>query len=191
MEQILADCDCAHGLRSVALRYFNAAGAHPDGLLGERHDPETHLIPLVLQAASGRRTDIGVFGTDYDTPDGTCIRDYIHVQDLVEAHLLALDWLLQGKASTAFNLGNGHGFSIREVIHAVETVTGQRVTVQDLPRRAGDPAILVADSTRARAALGWQPQYTDLHDIVRHAWMWERKRFKPTLQPLDGAETQN
>lgn len=191
VEQILADCDCAHGLRSVALRYFNAAGAHPDGLLGERHDPETHLIPLVLQAASGRRTHIGVFGTDYDTPDGTCIRDYIHVQDLVEAHLLALDWLLQGKASTAFNLGNGHGFSIREVIHAVETVTGQRVTVQDLPRRPGDPAILVADSTRARAALGWQPQYTDLHDIVRHAWMWERKRFKPTLQPLDGAETQN
>ena len=191
VEQILADCDCAHGLRSVALRYFNAAGAHPDGLLGERHDPETHLIPLVLQAASGRRTHIGVFGTDYDTPDGTCIRDYIHVQDLVEAHLLALDWLLQGKASTAFNLGNGHGFSIREVIHAVETVTGQRVAVQDLPRRAGDPAILVADSTRARAALGWQPQYTDLHDIVRHAWMWERKRFKPTLQPLDGAETQN
>lgn len=191
VEQILADCDCAHGLRSVALRYFNAAGAHPDGLLGERHDPETHLIPLVLQAASGRRTHIGVFGTDYDTPDGTCIRDYIHVQDLVEAHLLALDWLLQGKASTAFNLGNGHGFSIREVIHAVETVTGQRVTVQDLPRRAGDPAILVADSTRARAALGWQPQYTDLHDIVRHAWMWERKRFKPTLQPLDGAKTQN
>lgn len=109
----------------------------------------------MLQAASGRRTHIGVFGTDYDTPDGTCIRDYIHVQDLVEAHLLALDWLLQGKASTAFNLGNGHGFSIREVIHAVETVTGQRVTVQDLPRRAGDPAILVADSTRARAALGW------------------------------------
>ena len=176
VEQILADCDCAHGLRSVALRYFNAAGAHPDGLLGERHDPETHLIPLVLQAASGRRTHIGVFGTDYDTPDGTCIRDYIHVQDLVEAHLLALDWLLQGKASTAFNLGNGHGFSIREVIHAVETVTGQRVAVQDLPRRPGDPAILVADSTRARAALGWQPQYTDLHDIVRHAWMWESKR---------------
>lgn len=178
VEQILADCDCAHGLRSVALRYFNAAGAHPDGLLGERHDPETHLIPLVLQAASGRRTHIGVFGTDYDTPDGTCIRDYIHVQDLVEAHLLALDWLLQGKASTAFNLGNGHGFSIREVIHAVETVTGQRVAVQDLPRRPGDPAVLVADSTRARAALGWQPQYTDLHDIVRHAWMWERKQHE-------------
>lgn len=191
VEQILADCDCAHGLRSVALRYFNAAGAHPDGLLGERHDPETHLIPLVLQAASGRRTHIGVFGTNYDTPDGTCIRDYIHVQDLVEAHLLALDWLLQGKASTAFNLGNGHGFSIREVIHAVETVTGQRVAVQDLPRRPGDPAILVADSTRARAALGWQPQYTDLHDIVRHAWMWESQRLSPTLQPLDGAETQN
>lgn len=174
-EQILADCDHAHGLRYVALRYFNAAGAHPHGLLGERHDPETHLIPLVLQAASGRRAHIGVFGTDYDTPDGTCIRDYIHVQDLAEAHLLALDWLMQGKASTAFNLGTGRGFSIREVIHAVERVTGQRVAVQNLPRRLGDPAVLVADSTRARAALGWQPQYPDLHDIVQHAWMWENK----------------
>lgn len=179
VEQILADCDCAHGLRSVALRYFNAAGAHPESLLGERHEPETHLIPLVLQAASGRRAHIGVFGTDYDTPDGTCIRDYIHVQDLADAHLLALDWLMQGKGSAAFNLGNGSGFSIREVIQAVEAVTGQRVAVQDLPRRAGDPAILVADSTRARAALGWQPQYTDLHDIVQHAWRWETKRSVP------------
>ena len=177
VEQILADCDRAHGLRYVALRYFNAAGAHPEGLLGERHQPETHLIPLVLQAASGRRAHIGVFGTDYDTPDGTCIRDYIHVQDLADAHLLALDWLMQGKGSVAFNLGNGSGFSIREVIRAVEAVTGQRVAVQDLPRRPGDPAVLVADSTYARAALGWQPQFTNLHDIVQHAWQWESKRL--------------
>ena len=179
VEQILADCDRAHGLRSVALRYFNAAGAHPESLLGERHEPETHLIPLVLQAASGRRAHIGVFGTDYDTPDGTCIRDYIHVQDLADAHLLALDWLMQGKGSAAFNLGNGSGFSIREVIDTVEEVTGQRVAVQDLPRRPGDPAVLVADSTYARAALGWQPQYTDLHNIVQHAWRWETKRPAP------------
>jgi len=146
-------------------------------LLGERHEPETHLIPLVLQAASGRRAHIGVFGTDYETTDGTCIRDYIHVQDLADAHLLALDWLMQGKGSVAFNLGNGSGFSIREVIRAVEAVTGQRVAVQDLPRRPGDPAVLVADSTYARAALGWQPQFTNLHDIVQHAWQWESKRL--------------
>lgn len=180
VEQILADCDRAHGLRYVALRYFNAAGAQPEGLLGERHEPETHLIPLVLQAASGRRPHIGVFGTDYDTPDGTCIRDYIHVQDLADAHLRALDWLIQGEGSAAFNLGNGSGFSIREVIDMVEEVTGQRVAVQDLPRRSGDPAVLVADSTYARTALGWQPQYTDLYDIVQHAWLWESKRPFPS-----------
>ncbi|MCY1274592.1 UDP-glucose 4-epimerase [compost metagenome] len=173
VEQILADCERAHGLRHVALRYFNAAGAHPGGLLGEHHEPETHLIPLVLQAASGRRARIGVFGTDYDTPDGTCVRDYIHVQDLADAHLLALDWLMQDQGSAAFNLGNGHGFSIREVIQTAEEVTGRRVAVQDLPRRPGDPAVLVADSSCARAELGWQPRYTDLRDIVRHAWQWE------------------
>lgn len=175
VEQILTDCDRAHGLRYVALRYFNAAGAQPEGLLGERHEPETHLIPLILQAASGRRAHISVFGTDYNTPDGTCIRDYIHVQDLADAHLLALDWLMQGKGSSAFNLGNGSGFSIREVIGSVEEVTGQRVAVQALPRRSGDPAVLVADSTYARAALGWQPQYTNLYEIVQHAWRWENK----------------
>ncbi len=179
VEQILTDCDRAHGLRYVALRYFNAAGAQPEGLLGERHEPETHLIPLILQAASGRRAHISVFGTDYNTPDGTCIRDYIHVQDLADAHLLALDWLMQGKSSSAFNLGNGSGFSIREVIGTVEEVTGQRVPVQALPRRSGDPAVLVADSTYARAALGWQPQYTNLHEIVRHAWRWQNKSPPP------------
>lgn len=179
VEQILADCDRAHGLRYVALRYFNAAGAHPDGLLGERHDPETHLIPLVLQAAAGRRTHIGIFGTDYDTPDGTCVRDYIHVQDLVDAHLRALQWLMQGKPSAAFNLGNESGFSIREVIRVAEAVTGQRVVVQNLPRRVGDPAVLVAGSSYARAALGWQPRYPNLHDIVQHAWLWEKKCTPP------------
>lgn len=175
VEQILADCDRANGLQYVALRYFNAAGAHPDGLLGERHEPETHLIPLVIQAALGQRPEVGVFGTDYDTPDGTCIRDYIHVQDLADAHLLALDHLMAGKGSAAFNLGNGRGFSVHEVIQTVEQVTGLQVPVNHLPRRPGDPAILVADSTLARQTLGWTPQYGDLQDIIRHAWQWHRK----------------
>jgi len=176
VEQILADCDRAHGLRHVALRYFNAAGAHPEGLLGERHDPETHLIPLVVQVAAGRREHIGVFGTDYDTPDGTCIRDYVHVQDLADAHLLALDHLARGGASAAFNLGNGNGFSIREVIRTVEQVTGRPVAAQDLPRRPGDPPVLVADSARARAELGWRPRHAALDEIVRHVWQWETGR---------------
>lgn len=175
VEQILADCDRANGLQYVALRYFNAAGAHPDGLLGERHEPETHLIPLVIQAALGQRPEVGVFGTDYDTPDGTCIRDYIHVQDLADAHLLALDHLMAGKGSAAFNLGNGRGFSVHEVIQTVEQVTGLQVPVKHLPRRPGDPAVLVADSTLARQTLGWTPQYGDLQDIIRHAWQWHRK----------------
>lgn len=175
VEQILADCDRANGLQYVALRYFNAAGAHPDGLLGERHEPETHLIPLVIQAALGQRPEVGVFGTDYDTPDGTCIRDYIHVQDLADAHLLALDHLMAGKGSAAFNLGNGRGFSVHEVIQTVEQVTGLQVPVNHLARRPGDPAVLVADSTLARQTLGWTPQYGDLQDIIRHAWQWHRK----------------
>ena len=173
VEQILADCDCAHGLRSVALRYFNAAGAHPDGLLGERHDPETHLIPLVLQAASGRRTHIGVFGTDYDTPDGTCIRDYIHVMDLADAHWLALEYLAAGGRSTAFNLGNGDGYSVQQVIDVARQVTGRAIPVQEGPRRAGDPARLVADAARAREVLGWRPGRADLAQIVGDAWGWE------------------
>ena len=173
VEQILADCDCAHGLRSVALRYFNAAGAHPDGLLGERHDPETHLIPLVLQAASGRRSHISVFGRDYDTPDGTCIRDYIHVMDLADAHWLALEYLAAGGRSTAFNLGNGDGYSVQQVIDVARQVTGRAIPVQEGPRRAGDPARLVADAARAREVLGWRPHRTGLVDIVRDAWHWE------------------
>lgn len=176
IEQALADYDMAYGLKSVCLRYFNAAGADPSGLLGERHDPETHLIPLVLQAASGRRPHISVFGRDYDTPDGTCIRDYIHIADLCEAHWLAVQSLLKGGASQSFNLGNGNGFSVQQVIDTARQVTGREIKVVDAPRREGDPARLVADSRQAREKLGWQPQYADLATIVAHAWQFEAKR---------------
>lgn len=175
VEKILVDYDRAYGLKSVCLRYFNAAGADPEGELGERHDPETHLIPLVLQAASGRRPEITLFGRDYDTPDGTCIRDYVHVTDLCQAHLLALGWLVEGGGSDAFNLGNGDGFSVQEVIVAAERVTGKTIPVREGERRAGDPARLVANSGRARSVLGWQPEISDLDIIVEHAWRWERK----------------
>ncbi len=176
VERLLADFDAAYALRSVALRYFNAAGADPEGELGERHDPETHLIPLVLQVASGRRPAIRVFGDDYDTPDGTCIRDYIHIEDLCAAHLLALEHLAAGKGSAAFNLGNGAGFSVKEVIAAAERVTGRPINVEYAPRREGDPARLVADSAAARATLRWRPRYADLDTIVTHAWAWEKRR---------------
>jgi UDP-glucose 4-epimerase len=176
VEQALADYDKAYGFKSVCLRYFNAAGADPQGQLGERHDPETHLIPLILQAASGRRPHISVFGQDYDTPDGTCIRDYIHINDLCSAHWLALQSLMSGQSSQAYNLGNGNGFSVQEVIDAAKQVTGRNIPVQHAPRRAGDPARLVADATQARQKLGWQPQYADLATIVLHAWAWEQKQ---------------
>jgi UDP-glucose 4-epimerase len=173
VERMLADFDAAHGLRSVSLRYFNAAGADPDGELGERHDPETHLIPIVLQAASGRRSHVAINGTDYPTGDGTCVRDYIHVADLCQAHLLALERLLQGAGSAVYNLGNGAGYSIRQVIDTVRAVTGRAFEVREGPRRPGDPARLVADSGKAREALGWEPRL-GLEAIVRHAWAWER-----------------
>ncbi|MEY2340602.1 UDP-glucose 4-epimerase GalE [Acidithiobacillus sp. IBUN Pt1247-S3] len=176
VEEILADYGKSFGLRSVALRYFNAAGADPAGELGERHDPESHLIPLILQAASGRRGHIAVFGNDYATRDGTCIRDYIHVWDLCQAHLLALQHLLNGGQSLALNLGNGQGFSVQEVIDGARRVTGRDIAVRHEPRRAGDPAILVADSTQARARLGWQPEYAELDVILQHAWAWEQKK---------------
>lgn len=175
IEQVLADYAQAYGLQSVCLRYFNAAGAHPEGLLGERHDPETHLIPLVLQAASGRRDHITVYGRDYDTPDGTCIRDYIHIMDLAQAHWQALRYLQDGGASAAFNLGNGQGFSVQHVIDVARQITGQKIALQEGPRRAGDPPRLVADASRAREVLGWKPHYADLQTIVSHAWAWEQK----------------
>lgn len=175
VEQILEDFDRAYGLKSVCLRYFNAAGADPEGQLGERREPETHLLPLILQAASGRRTTITVYGRDYDTPDGTCIRDYIHVVDLVAAHALAVDYLLAGGASRAFNLGNGQGFSVQQVIDTAHAVTGQDISVSEAPRRAGDPPRLVADPRMANTLLGWQPQFASLEQIVAHAWSWEQK----------------
>lgn len=175
VEQALADYDLAYGLKSVCLRYFNAAGADPEGELGERHEPETHLIPLVLQAASGRRSHISVFGQDYDTPDGTCIRDYVHIHDLCQAHWRALQGLMQGGGSQAFNLGNGHGFSVQQVIDAARRVTEKDIPVQYAPRRAGDPARLVADARRATEILGWQPAFADLDTLIEHAWRWEKR----------------
>ncbi|MHB1677138.1 MAG: UDP-glucose 4-epimerase GalE [Sulfuriferula sp.] len=175
VEQILRDYDRAYGLKSVCLRYFNASGADPEGQLGERHDPETHLIPLALQTISGRRQNMTLFGRDYDTPDGTCIRDYVHVADLCQAHVLALDYLTSTNTSAALNLGNGEGFSVAEVIAAAEQVTGSKVTVIEGSRREGDPARLVADSHLAKKLLGWNPQYADLHAIIAHAWSWEQK----------------
>jgi UDP-glucose 4-epimerase len=176
VENVLGDYEKAYGLRSVCLRYFNAAGADPDGELGERHEPESHLIPLTLQAASGRRPAIALFGTDYDTPDGTCIRDYVHVADLCDAHWLALQALLSGVRSGAYNLGNGSGFSVREVIDTARRVTGRNINVVEEARRAGDPARLVADSVAARQELGWQPRFASLETIVDHAWRFEQRR---------------
>jgi len=175
VEQLLEDFDKAYGLKSVCLRYFNAAGADPEGELGERHEPETHLIPLILQAAAGRREAITVFGDDYDTPDGTCIRDYIHVTDLADAHARALDFLIAEQQSAIFNLGNGAGFSVREVIEAARRVTGRDIQVRLAPRRAGDPARLVADAGRARDLLGWQPRHSALERIIADAWGWEQR----------------
>ena len=177
VEQILEDYQHAYGMESVCLRYFNAAGAEPEGELGERHEPETHLIPLVLQAASGRREAITVFGNDYSTPDGTCIRDYIHVLDLCDAHLLALEYLAEGKGSARFNLGNGNGFSVREVIDSAKRVTGRDIKVINAGRRDGDPAILIADSSKIQRELGWKPRYSDLDKIIEDAWRWEVKHF--------------
>lgn len=174
VEQILEDFDHAHGLRSIALRYFNAAGADPEGELGESHDPETHLIPLALDAVAGRRPELVVYGDDYPTPDGTCIRDYIHVTDLAEAHVRALECLLRGDASDRINLGTGKGSSIREVLDAITRVTGQEVPHTIGARREGDPPSLVADAARARQVLGWQPQMSDLDTIIATAWGWHQ-----------------
>ena len=176
VEQMLADFEVAHGLRSVPLRYFNAAGASPDGEIGERHDPETHLIPLALDAAAGKGPALTVFGEDYPTADGTCIRDYIHVGDLADAHVRALDYLAGGGATRAFNLGTGSGVSVRQILDAVERVTGRPVPHQIGPRRPGDPPALVADPSRARLELGWQPRLSDIDTIIATAWAWHQRR---------------
>lgn len=176
VERILADFDVAYGLKSVCFRYFNAAGADPEGRLGEDHQPETHLIPLILLTALGKRDSISVFGTDYPTPDGTCIRDYIHVTDLASAHVLGLEYLMQGKESTAFNLGNGSGFSVKQVIDAAREITGREIKVVECDRRAGDPPSLIGTSSKAKEILGWQPQHADIHQILRDAWNWHQRR---------------
>jgi len=166
----------AHGFTHAALRYFNAAGADPEGEIGEEHDPETHLIPLVLQAALGQRAHIDILGTDYPTPDGTAIRDYIHVQDLADAHIKAIEHLLRGGASLELNLGTGKGYSVREVITAAERVTGRRVPQREAPRRPGDPPSLVAEVRQARDALDWAPAISDIDSILATAWTWHSRR---------------
>jgi len=173
VERALADYARAYQWGFAALRYFNASGASPDGAIGEDHDPETHLIPLIIYTAMGRRPHIEIFGTDYPTADGTCIRDYIHVDDLAEAHLLVLERLQPGQA-LHYNLGIGRGYSVREVIRAVEEVSGKKVAVKEGPRRAGDPAILVASSAKIQRELGWRPRYGELKPIVETAWNWHR-----------------
>lgn len=177
VERMLADFDTAYGLKSLSLRYFNAAGADPDAEIGEDHDPETHLVPLVLDTLIGRRSTLTIFGDDYETDDGTCIRDYIHVSDLASAHVLALEALLGGSDSQAYNLGNGKGFSVHQVIATAEDVTGKEVPVAVGPRRAGDPAILVADAARARKQLGWRPRYDSIETIIGTAWAWHKRHF--------------
>jgi UDP-arabinose 4-epimerase len=172
MERMLYWFAQAHGLRYAILRYFNAAGADPDGEIGECHDPEPHLIPIVIQAALGRRPTVQVFGNDYETPDGTCIRDYVHVTDLADAHVRALDYLSRGEEPAVFNLGHGDGQSVLDIIHAVERISGIPVPYEVAPRRPGDPPILVADPRRAREILGWMPRYSDLDTIVGTAWRW-------------------
>jgi UDP-arabinose 4-epimerase len=167
----------AYGIRHVALRYFNAAGADPDGEIGEMHDPETHLIPLILDAAAGRRANIGIFGTDYPTRDGSAIRDYIHVQDLADAHIRAQQYLAKGGESVAINLGTGNGHSVREMIEAARRITGKEIPTKESPRRAGDPPVLVADSRLAKDKLGWVPAMDSLEKIIGTAWTWHQKHF--------------
>lgn len=176
VERMLRDCDAAYGLKHISLRYFNAAGADESGTIGEKHNPETHLIPLVLEVAAGEREDIKVFGTNYPTADGTCIRDYIHVSDLTQAHLLALEYLLKGDESAVYNLGNSRGSSVNEVIELARKVTGQQIPSVEADARPGDPAVLVASSDKIRSELGWRPRYEDLETIIKTAWKWHQKQ---------------
>ena len=183
VERMLADLDAARGLRSISLRYFNAAGADPDGEIGEAHDPETHLIPLVLAAARDGKS-VSVFGDDYDTTDGTCIRDYVHVLDIAEAHVLALEYLLRGEPSCSLNLANARGYSVKEVIATAERVSGRRIRVNITPRRVGDPAVLIGAFDRAQATLGWEPARSDLQIQIRDAWNWMRGAVRPAKTPI-------
>lgn len=175
VENLLAEKDEEIGLKSVIFRYFNAAGCDPDGELGENHTPETHLIPLAIKRAMGNGNKLNIYGTDYDTPDGTCIRDYIHVNDLSQAHILGLEFLFEHKKSEVFNLGNGKGFSVKEIINAVESVTGKKVPVVESPRRIGDPPLLIANTEKAKKILSWKIQYPDIHDIIRTAIVGEKQ----------------
>lgn len=172
MEKMFKWISKAHNLRYVSLRYFNACGAHPNGKIGEAHNPETHLIPLVLQVPNGKREYISVFGNDYDTKDGTCVRDYIHVNDLAQAHILAMEYLSKGGESNIFNLGNGVGFTVKEVIETARKVTNHTIPIREEERRAGDSSVLIASSEKARKVLGWKPQYADLETIISTAWKW-------------------
>ena len=172
MEKMFKWTANAHNLRFVSLRYFNACGAHPNGRIGEAHNPETHLIPLILQVPNEKREYISIFGTDYDTKDGTCVRDYIHVNDLAQAHILAVEYLMKGGKSDIFNLGNGVGFSVREVIEKAKEVTQKDIKVVEESRRSGDPAVLIASSDKAKTVLGWKPEYDDLGTIIKTAWEW-------------------
>ncbi|MBI4231702.1 UDP-glucose 4-epimerase GalE [Candidatus Peregrinibacteria bacterium] len=180
VEEILGDYEIAYGIKHINLRYFNAAGADPESEIGEMHNPETHLIPLVLAAASGHRKNVKIFGVDYNTKDGTCVRDYVHVSDLASAHLLALQYLVKGGGSESFNLGNGQGFSVREVIEAVEKVSGKRIKYIEVPRRPGDPPVLIATSDKARKTLKWLPQYFELNQIIGTAWEWHKHDIYPS-----------
>lgn len=174
MEKMMKWTGVAHGLRYVALRYFNACGAHVDGEIGEAHNPETHLIPLILQVPNGQREKISIYGDDYDTKDGTCVRDYIHVTDLAQAHILAMKYLVDGGESNVFNLGNGVGFTVKEVIETARKVTGHPIPAEVTPRRGGDPAQLIASSAKAKDVLGWNPEHADLEEIIATAWKWHK-----------------
>jgi len=175
VERMLKDCDSAYGLKHISLRYFNASGADESGDIGERHTNETHLIPLILEVANGRRENINIFGTNYPTHDGTCIRDYIHVSDLTQAHLLALEALLSGGKSAVYNLGNNRGYSVREVIELARKLTGKPIPAIEADRRPGDPAILIASSDKIKKKLGWKPKFEDLENIIKTAWIWHQK----------------
>jgi UDP-glucose 4-epimerase len=176
VERIMDDYQVAYGIDSIRLRYFNAAGGDPEGRTGESHDPETHLIPLILDVAAGKRESITVFGTDYPTPDGTCIRDYIHTVDLADAHIQALKHLEKNpNTALGINLGSGQGFSVKEIIKAVEKVTGKTITIEYGERRPGDPAVLIGDNTKAKTLLGWEPKHSDLSTIISTAWQWYQK----------------